>query len=59
MKRISRKMSDTVKNKIRQKMLGKNKTEQHKEKISQALKKYWENIPINNKDNENENNTTK
>ena len=52
-------MSDTVKNKIRQKMLGKNKTEQHKEKISQALKKYWENIPINNKDNENENNTTK
>lgn len=45
MKRTTRKMSEETKKKISESMKGKNKTDEHKVAISNALKKYWETIP--------------
>ena len=45
MKRTTRKLSEETKKRISESMKGKKKTDEHKEAISSALKKYWETIP--------------
>lgn len=49
MERKNRHLDEETKLKISASMKGKQKTEQHKKAISNALKKYWESIPNDNK----------
>lgn len=45
MKRTTRKLSEETKRKISISLKGKKKSVEHKEAISNALRKYWETIP--------------
>lgn len=53
MKRKNRQLNEEIKLKISASMKGKQKTEQHKKAISDALKKYWESIPNENNKHKN------
>lgn len=46
--RTCRELNDDVKEKISRSMTGKAKSENHKQKISDSMKKYWEGIPSKN-----------
>ena len=48
MKRITRKMSETTKQRISAKLKGKMKSTKHKEAISKSLVAYWKTIPDEN-----------
>lgn len=48
--RIERKMKSETRKKISESMKGRKQTASTKEKISLALKKYWEGIPYENND---------
>lgn len=45
MKRTTRKMSETTKQRISAKLKGKPKTTKHKEAISRGMTEYWKTIP--------------
>mgnify|MGYP003436853334 CR=1 FL=1 len=45
MKRITRKMSETTKQRISAKLKGKMKSTKHKEAISKGMENYWKTIP--------------
>ncbi len=51
MKRKVRERSEETKRKISESLKGRKKTEEHKQAISMALKKYWVTVP-NAEDNE-------
>lgn len=46
MKRTTRKMSETTKQRISAKLKGKCKTMKHKEAISRGMTEYWKTVPI-------------
>ena len=45
MKRITRKMSETTKQRISAKLKGKLKSNKHKEAISKGMENYWKTVP--------------
>lgn len=45
MKRIYRQLDDTTKRKIADSMANRPKSDLHKQRISDALRKYWQTIP--------------
>lgn len=45
MKRVTRKMSETTKQRISVKLKGKMKSTKHKEAISKGMKNYWKTVP--------------
>lgn len=47
--RTERKRTDETKRKISESMKGRKRTEDEKKKISDGMKRYWENIPYENK----------
>ena len=47
--RIERKRSEETKRKILESKKGKKRTEEEKKKISEGMKRYWRNIPYENK----------
>lgn len=53
MKRTTRKMSETTKQRISAKLKGKTKSPKHKEAISKGMKRYWTTIPTSSNDNMN------
>lgn len=48
--RTQRKLSDETKKKISAALRGRNKSQEHREALSKALKNYWDSIPYQNKD---------
>ena len=48
--RIERKRSEDTKRKIWESKTGKKRTEEEKKKISEGMKRYWRNIPYENKE---------
>ena len=48
--RIERKRSEETKRKISETKKGKKRTEEEKKKISEGMKRYWRNIPYENKE---------
>lgn len=48
--RTQRKLSEETKKKIATALKGRKKSQKHRESLSKALKKYWETIPVENKD---------
>lgn len=46
MKRTTRTLSETTKQKIANSLKGRKKTESHKQAISNGMAKYWESIPV-------------
>ena len=48
--RIERKRSEETKRKISASKKGKKRTEEEKKKISEGMKRYWRNIPYENKE---------
>ena len=47
--RRERKLSEETKRKISESMKGRKRTEDEKKKISDGMKRYWDNIPYENK----------
>lgn len=47
--RTERKRSEETKRKISESMKGRKRTEDEKKKISDGMKRYWDNIPYENK----------
>ena len=47
--RKERKLSEETKRKISESMKGRKRTEDEKKKISDGMKRYWNNIPYENK----------
>ena len=47
--RTERKRSEETKRKISESMKGRKRTEDEKKKISDGMKRYWNNIPYENK----------
>lgn len=47
--RTERKRSEETKRKISESMKGRKRTEDEKRKISDGMKRYWDNIPYENK----------
>lgn len=48
--RTQRKLSFDIRERISNSMKGKKKSKETKDKISKSMKKYWENIPYENKE---------
>ena len=56
MKRTQRKLSDKTREKISNALKGRKMSNEHKFKISESMKKYWESIPYENNEDNIENN---
>lgn len=59
MTRKQRKLSKSTKEKISLALSGRKKTDEHKAKISNSMKKYWDTIPYENNESNTEENEQK
>lgn len=50
MKRTTRKLSESTKQKIANSLKGRKKTERHKQAIAKGMERYWKNIPVSTED---------
>ena len=48
--RKERKLSEETKRKISESMKGRKRTDEERKKISDGMKRYWDNIPYENKE---------
>jgi hypothetical protein len=51
MKRTTRKLSESTKQKIANSLKGRKKTERHKQAIAKGMERYWKNIPVLSEEN--------